>query len=109
MTALHDRRPTGDPVAGRPSPLAIEVADLCRAFGDTTVLDGVDLVVEPGGVFGLLGSNGAGKTTTARILTGVLHPDRADRLRISATTCRRALPRCARTSGCRPTPRSTTG
>ncbi len=82
MTALHDRRPTGDPVAGRPSPLAIEVADLCRAFGDTTVLDGVDLVVEPGGVFGLLGPNGAGKTTTVRILTGVLHPDRADRLRI---------------------------
>jgi ABC-2 type transport system ATP-binding protein len=42
----------------------------------------VDLVLEPGGVFGLLGANGAGKTTTVRILTGVLHPDRAGRLRV---------------------------
>ncbi len=82
MTALHDRRPAGDPVAPGSSALAIEVADLSRSFGGTAVLDGVDLAVDPGGVFGLLGPNGAGKTTTVRVLTGVLHPDRADRLRV---------------------------
>ncbi len=81
MTTLHHHTPAGDALAVR-SPLAIEVADLSRSFGETSVLEGVDLVVEPGGVFGLLGPNGAGKTTTVRILTGVLHPDRADRLRI---------------------------
>jgi ABC-2 type transport system ATP-binding protein len=47
-----------------------------RSFGETTVLAGVGVVLEPGGVFGLLGPNGAGKTTTVRILTGLLHPDR---------------------------------
>ena len=68
--------------AGGSSPPAIEVAGLERSFGDTTVLAGVDLVLEQGGVFGLLGANGAGKTTTVRILTGVLHPDRAGVLRV---------------------------
>ena len=67
---------------GRPSQPAIEVSGLERHFGDTTVLTGVDLVLEPGGVFGLLGANGAGKTTTLRVLTGVLHPERADCLRV---------------------------
>jgi ABC-2 type transport system ATP-binding protein len=62
--------------------LAIEVVGLGRSFGSTVVLDGVDLALEPGGVFGLLGPNGAGKTTTVRILTGVLRPDRAGCLRV---------------------------
>jgi ABC-2 type transport system ATP-binding protein len=61
---------------------AIEVAGLVRSFGATSVLAGVDLAVETGGVFGLLGPNGAGKTTTVRVLTGVLPPDRAVRIRI---------------------------
>ena len=62
--------------------LAIEVACLVRSFGSTVVLDGVDLALESGGVFGLLGPNGAGKTTTVRILTGVLRPDRAGCVRV---------------------------
>jgi ABC-2 type transport system ATP-binding protein len=62
--------------------LAIEVAGLERSFGSTVVLDGVDLALESGGVFGLLGPNGAGKTTTVRILTGVLRPGRAECLRV---------------------------
>ena len=62
--------------------LAIEVAGLGRSFGSTVVLDGVDLALDSGGVFGLLGPNGAGKTTTVRILTGVLRPDRAGCVRV---------------------------
>lgn len=52
-----------------PSPPAVEVSDLCKTYGSATVLDGVDLRVEPGTVFALLGTNGAGKSTMIRILT----------------------------------------
>ena len=48
---------------------------LAKAFGDTRVLDGLDLHVEAGEVFALLGPNGAGKTTTVRILATLLAPD----------------------------------
>ncbi len=61
---------------------AIDVAGLRRSFGDKEVLAGVDLRLERGGVFGLLGPNGSGKTTTVRVLTGVLRPDGASRLRV---------------------------
>ena len=54
---------------------AIEVAGLTKRFGDVHALDGVDLTVEPGTVYGLLGPNGAGKTTTVRVLTTILQPD----------------------------------
>jgi ABC-2 type transport system ATP-binding protein len=70
-----------DRLGGSQAP-AIEVAGLVRSLGDARVLDGVDLVLEPGGVYGLLGPNGAGKTTTVRVLTGLLHPDRVQRLRV---------------------------
>ena len=55
---------------------AIEAEGLGKDFGARTVLDGVDLRVPPGTVFGLLGPNGAGKTTTVRMLTTLLTPDR---------------------------------
>ncbi|MGW5288636.1 ATP-binding cassette domain-containing protein [Rhodococcus pyridinivorans] len=54
---------------------AIDVRGLRKSFGPTTVLDGVDLRVDTGSVFALLGANGAGKSTTVRILTTLLRPD----------------------------------
>jgi daunorubicin resistance ABC transporter ATP-binding subunit len=45
-----------------------------HTFGDVVALDGLDLEVEPGSVFGLLGPNGAGKTTLVRILATLLRP-----------------------------------
>jgi ABC-2 type transport system ATP-binding protein len=53
----------------------VKARGLCKAFGDATVLDGVDLAVPAGQVFGLLGPNGAGKTTLIRILATLLRPD----------------------------------
>ncbi len=53
---------------------AIEIAGLTKVYGKTRALDGVDLVVPQGSVFGFLGPNGAGKTTTLRILTGLADP-----------------------------------
>ena len=57
-----------------PAP-AIEVSGLVKTFGDTRAVDGVDLIVPEGAVYGLLGPNGAGKTTTARMLATLLQPD----------------------------------
>jgi ABC-2 type transport system ATP-binding protein len=53
---------------------AIEVAGLTKAYGDNTVLDGVDLTVPEGTVYALLGPNGAGKTTIVNILATLLTP-----------------------------------
>jgi ABC-2 type transport system ATP-binding protein len=47
---------------------------LVKSFGDVVALDGLDLEVEAGTVFGLLGPNGAGKTTLVRILATLLEP-----------------------------------
>jgi ABC-2 type transport system ATP-binding protein len=54
---------------------AVEAAGLVKTFGATRAVDGLDLVVPVGGVFGFLGPNGAGKTTTIRILATLLRPD----------------------------------
>ncbi|MBP2352280.1 ABC-type multidrug transport system ATPase subunit [Kribbella aluminosa] len=52
----------------------VEVSGLTKRYGDTLAVDGVDLTVLPGEVYGFLGPNGAGKTTTLRILTGLIAP-----------------------------------
>jgi ABC-2 type transport system ATP-binding protein len=54
---------------------AVEAAQLRKRYGDTQALDGLDLAVPRGMVFGLLGPNGAGKTTAVRILTTLIRPD----------------------------------
>jgi ABC-2 type transport system ATP-binding protein len=54
---------------------AIEVSGLVKSFGETRAVNGVDLLVPEGAVYGLLGPNGAGKTTTARMLATLLQPD----------------------------------
>ena len=53
---------------------AIETEALAKRFGTGVALDGVDLAVSPGTVYGLLGPNGAGKTTMVRILATLLAP-----------------------------------
>ena len=55
--------------------LAIEASGLRKAFGDVQAVDGVDLLVPAGSVYGVLGPNGAGKTTTVRMLATLLPPD----------------------------------
>ena len=53
---------------------AIEAESLVRRFGSVTAVDGVDLVVDPGEMFGFLGPNGAGKSTLVRMLVTLLRP-----------------------------------
>jgi ABC-2 type transport system ATP-binding protein len=65
LAADHDRGSTP----------AISVRGLRKSFGDTLVLDGVDIDVEQGTVFALLGPNGAGKTTIVRILSTLIGAD----------------------------------
>jgi ABC-2 type transport system ATP-binding protein len=54
---------------------AIVVEGLTKRYGDLAALDGIDLEVQEGTVFGLLGPNGAGKTTAVRVLATILRPD----------------------------------
>jgi daunorubicin/doxorubicin transport system ATP-binding protein len=57
------------------SALAIEANGLVKSFGSTRAVDGVDLAVRTGSVYGVLGPNGAGKTTTIRMLATLIRPD----------------------------------
>jgi len=57
------------------STLAIEATGLVKQFGATRAVDGVDLSVNSGSVYGVLGPNGAGKSTTIRMLATLIRPD----------------------------------
>ncbi|MCA0043278.1 ABC transporter ATP-binding protein [Celeribacter litoreus] len=54
---------------------AISVRGLTKIFGERTVVDGFDMEVAKGAIYGFLGPNGSGKTTTIRMMCGLLTPD----------------------------------
>ena len=66
----------GDNLGSR---LAIEARGLVKRFDGTLAVDGVDLAVPEGAIYGILGPNGAGKTTTLRMLLGIIDPDSGER------------------------------
>ena len=68
---IGDARVAGN-ASGR---LAIEARGLVKRFDGFTAVDGVDLSVPEGAIYGILGPNGAGKTTTLRMLLGIIEPD----------------------------------
>ncbi|WP_158891452.1 ATP-binding cassette domain-containing protein [Amycolatopsis anabasis] len=59
----------------QPTGPAIETSGLVKVFGDNRAVDGLDLTVPAGTVYGVLGPNGAGKTTAVRMLATLLRPD----------------------------------
>src|SRR3954447_1089262 len=63
----------------QPDTIAVEAIDLVKDFGETRAVDGVNLAVQTGSIFGLLGPNGAGKTTTLRMLIGIIDPSSGTR------------------------------
>ncbi|HYI51553.1 MAG TPA: ABC transporter ATP-binding protein [Microbacterium sp.] len=70
--------------------LAIETEGLTKRFGAQTAVDGIDLAVPRGAVFGFLGPNGSGKTTTIRMLLGLLNATAGD-ARVLGSPMPRAL------------------
>ena len=65
----------GDPMTASTDGLALATRGLHKKYGSRVALNGLDLSVPTGIVYGFLGPNGAGKTTTMRLLTGLIHPD----------------------------------
>lgn len=59
--------------AGSVAPPAVEAIGLRKRFGEIQAVDGIDLALAPGRIYGLLGPNGSGKTTLIRLLTGLAH------------------------------------
>ena len=65
-----------------PSSYAIEAHDLVRLFGEVRAVNGVNLAVQQGEIYGFLGPNGAGKTTVIRMLVTLLAPS-SGRIRVA--------------------------
>lgn len=73
--AVSEQFDLGNRAAGDPRPLAVEARGLVKSFDGTRAVDGVDIAVPQGAIYGVLGPNGAGKTTTLRMLLGIIDPD----------------------------------
>lgn len=71
MTRSLTDEPTLDHAPSQP---AVWARGLVRRFGKTTAVDDVNLAIQPGEFYGLLGQNGAGKTTTIKSIVGLLRP-----------------------------------
>jgi len=71
-TAIGDR--SGSDETGETRPLAIEAVGLVRRFGESVAVDGIDLAIPTGEIYGFLGPNGAGKSTTLRMLCTLTAP-----------------------------------
>jgi ABC-2 type transport system ATP-binding protein len=71
VSAVAEERPAAPPP---PAALAIETEGLTKKFGGVPAVDGLDLAVPEGSVYGFLGPNGSGKTTTIRLLLGLIGP-----------------------------------
>lgn len=61
------------------SDIAVSASALVKSFGRRRAVDGVDVAVPQGSIYGVLGPNGAGKTTTLRMLLGIIEPDSGTR------------------------------
>ena len=64
---------------GKVGGYAIEAKGLRKAFDGKQAVDGIDIAVPEGSIYGVLGPNGAGKTTTLRMLLGIIDPDEGER------------------------------
>src|SRR3546814_1262208 len=68
------------PMIGASQPTyAVEGRGLVKTFGDFRAVDGIDVAVPAGSIYGILGPNGAGKTTMLRTLLGIIDPDEGHR------------------------------
>src|SRR5262249_2619343 len=72
--SIHEPRPWYHHDTIRDMELAVETHALTRDFGSLRAVDGIDLAVPAGSLYGFLGPNGAGKSTTIKCLTGLLRP-----------------------------------
>lgn len=65
---------TADIVSKETSDLMLTISHLCKSYGSLTAVNNLSLQLQPGDVFGFIGSNGAGKTTTIKMLATLLEP-----------------------------------
>lgn len=76
--ARHERVQEGEKGAQAAAGYAIKTQRLCKCYGGTFVVSGVDLCVPEGSVYGFIGPNGAGKSTTMKMLLGLTRPTSGD-------------------------------